>query len=79
MGKTGDHLRLELATGIDAQMKAVGFRLGKALPMVQEAFAQQLPLDLLVSLCENTWRGRTALEMRIHDIQRSDVNATRGR
>ena len=75
MGKTGDHLRLELTTGLDAHMKAVGFRLGKALPMVQEAFTQQWPLDLLVSLSENTWRGRTTLEMRIHDIQRSDADA----
>ena len=55
----GTHLRFKVG-----RHKAVWWRAGKWLDTIRDAAS----VDLLVSLEENTWRGRTDLQLKVEDV-----------
>ncbi len=63
IGRDGAHLKMMVASG-GTQIEAVGFGMG-------ERVVPSEPLDMLFELDENTFRGRTTLQMKIRDFRPS--------
>ena len=47
----------------------IGFDMGQKLHVVQESQSNGVPLELLFSVEENTWNGRTTLQLRARDLR----------
>ena len=66
VGKDNNHLKLslrELNSGII--MNGIGFNLGDKLSLVK----QGMPLKIVYTIEENTWNGKTSLQLRVKDIK----------
>ena len=64
VGNGSKHWKLDLLAGSKA-FSAIGFSLGKRFPDL-------LPgnrIDIAFTLCENTWNGRTSLELKLVDMR----------
>ena len=64
VGKDGDHLKFTVVQG-GSQLEAIGFNMGKI------DFPDG-PIDVLFQLRENTFRGRTSLEMNVKDLRAAE-------
>ena len=67
----GDHLKMTLGSG-ERQLDAIAFRMGSV--EVPDG-----PLDVLGALQENTFRGRTSLQLRVADFRAATEDSTAGR
>ena len=47
----------------------IAFGHGEKLPMVQASQREGRPLEMLFSIEENTWKGRTTLQLRARDLR----------
>ncbi len=68
----GSHLKLNVRphTPPDGRTHPViAFGYGEKLPMVQAAQREGRPLEMLFSIEENTWQGRTTLQLRARDLR----------
>jgi len=70
VGKTRSHLKFSVRdrSGSNPVRNVIGFGLGKHLDLVSESQANGTPLDLLFSIEENTWNGRTSLQLQVKDL-----------
>lgn len=64
LGKTNDHLRLDLSTG-KTQLAALAFGVGDKLP---ELLAQPKSLKFVASVDKNEWRGNVSPQLLIKDL-----------
>ncbi len=71
VGKKRDHVKFSVGERGSSHpvRNAIGFGLGKYLPELSEAQATQQPIDLAFSIEENTWNGRTSLQLNVVDIR----------
>lgn len=76
VGKGGRHLKFSvLQDDSGSALEAIGFGLGGHSDLLHQSLRSGKPLDLLFSLEENTWKGRTALQLKALDIRLSGVDA----
>lgn len=70
VGHRGRHLKLivQKANGSGARFEAIGFGMGDRLEEVR----QMKEMDLVFTLVQNTFRGRTSLNMHIRAIRPSE-------
>jgi single-stranded-DNA-specific exonuclease len=64
LGKDGNHVKFMAVQG-GSQLEAIGFNMGKV------EFPEG-PIDIVFQLRENTFRGRTSVEMHIKDLRPAD-------
>lgn len=62
---TGNHLRLSVKQGESPVFYGVAFGQGSALPQV----LTQQPFDICFTVEEQTWEGRTALQLMVKDLR----------
>ena len=48
---------------------AIGFGMGEKLSVLRESQDTGAPVELLFSLEENTWNGRTTLQLKARDVR----------
>ncbi|WP_233883371.1 single-stranded-DNA-specific exonuclease RecJ [Tenacibaculum piscium] len=64
VGADKTHLKLNIIYGADKKTyNAIGFNLGKKLPLIQNEF------DIAYALDENTWNGNTNIQLLLKDIK----------
>lgn len=70
VGRDGRHLRLRVAqregNGVHS---VIGFGLADRLPAVQQSARAGTPLEMAFCLEENTWNGRTELQLKAKDVR----------
>lgn len=67
---SGSHLKLNVRSLRDERSRPViGFGFGEKLPMVEAAQREGRPLEMAFSIEENTWQGRTTLQLRARDLR----------
>jgi len=72
VGRGDKHLKCRVTTGDDARRRSydvIGFGMGKKLSVARESFQSGQPLELLYSVEENTWNGRTSLQLKARDLR----------
>lgn len=71
VGRKRDHVKFSVRESGSSHpvRNAIGFGLGKYLQELSEAQATQQPIDLAFSIEENTWNGRTSLQLNVVDIR----------
>jgi single-stranded-DNA-specific exonuclease len=72
VGSDDSHLKFEVrqqdaSTG-DA-FDAIGFGMGEKLSVLRESQETGMPVEVLFSLEENTWNGRTNLQLKVRDVR----------
>ncbi len=72
VGREGEHLKFSVRRADsygEAGREVIGFRMGRLLPELQAGLRQGRTLEMLFSLQENVWNGRTTLQLRARDIR----------
>ncbi len=71
VGRDDAHLKLSVcqSDGSGEPFDVIAFRMGDKLPLVQQSIRSGQPLDLLFSLSENNFRGRTSLQLKARDLR----------
>ena len=73
VGSSGSHLKFRVrpsaARNGEAVYDVIGFGMGEKLSVLRESQSGGRPLELLFSLDENTWQGRTTLQLRARDLR----------
>ena len=75
VGSNDAHLKFKVrqADASDMQpMDVIGFGMGEKLSVLREHQRTGTPLELLFSLEENTWNGRTTLQLKARDVRLQD-------
>jgi len=78
IGRDGTHLKFKVShrTGNGAQvMEAIGFGMRELLPVLETSQRQEVPFEMLFSVEENVWKGRSTLQLRARDM-RLEKNAS---
>ncbi len=71
MGKDGTHLKfwVRQKSGGMNTMEVVGFGMHTHLDTLQESKNAGIPIELLFSVEENTWNGRSSLQLKARDLR----------
>lgn len=72
MGKDGNHLRFtvrDIDGNDDSPCEVVAFSMGERMPELELSLRQGIPLELLFSMEENHWNGRTRLQYKARDLR----------
>lgn len=72
VGSDGSHLKFEVRQadeGSRHSFDVIGFGMGEKLSVLQKSQKQSTPLELLFSVEENTWNGRTSLQLKARDLR----------
>jgi len=72
VGQNGGHLKFKVKQSGDTQAKpldVIGFGMGEKLSVLREHQQKGVPLELLFSIEENTWNGRTTLQLKARDVR----------
>ena len=74
VGSDGSHLKFEVRqrNGDGATFDVIGFGMGEKLSVLQRSQEEGRPLELLFSLEDNTWNGRTTLQLKARDLRLED-------
>jgi single-stranded-DNA-specific exonuclease RecJ len=67
VGEGGRHLKLKVRSDSATTLDAIGFDMGEYCNMLFESSGN---IDVVFSLNENTWNGRTSLQLRLADIRK---------
>lgn len=78
VGADNSHLKLRLASSKDGgrAFSAIGFGLGDRHDVALASIRRGRPLEAAFSVEENTWRGRTSLQLRLKDIRLGETEAS---
>ncbi len=70
VGRDGAHLKFSVRQrgGYDG-MDVIGFSMGDQLPVLHASRQNGQPLELLFSVEENAWNGRTTLQLKARDLR----------
>ncbi len=72
VGKDQTHLRLRVAQrGGHGVYSVIGFGLAERLPVLRESVRAGTPVELAFCVEENTWNGRTELQLKAKDVRPS--------
>lgn len=72
VGKDGKHLKFSVKQDESGSaLHAIGFGLGGRMDLLERSWKQGERLDLLFCLEENTWNGRTSLQLNARDVRLS--------
>lgn len=71
VGRKRDHVKFSVRERGSSHpvRNVIGFGLGKHLADLSQAQAHGKPVDLAFSIEENTWNGRTSLQLNVQDIR----------
>ncbi len=69
VGKDQSHLRLRVAQNGGGPYTVIGFGLAERLGVVKESARTGRPLELAFNVEENTWNGRTELQLKAKDVR----------
>ena len=72
VGSDDSHLKFEVRqqdSSTGDTFDAIGFGMGEKLSVLQESQETGTPVELLFSLEENTWNGRTNLQLKARDLR----------
>jgi single-stranded-DNA-specific exonuclease len=71
VGGDGSHLKFEVRQrdGEGATFDVIGFGMGEKLSVLERSREDGRPLELLFSLEDNTWNGRTTLQLKARDVR----------
>ena len=69
VGAQQQHLRMRVAQGESSVFSVIGFGLGDRLPEALASVRRGRPLELAFQLDENTWNGRTTLQLKAQDVR----------
>ncbi len=71
VGSDGSHLKFEVRqrNGDGATFDVIGFGMGEKLSVLERSQEEGRPLELLFSLEDNTWNGRTTLQLKARDLR----------
>ena len=71
VGRKGDHIKFSVREGGSNHptRHAIGFGLGKHLAALSQAQAEGRPIALAFAIEENTWNGRTSLQLNVQDVR----------
>ena len=73
VGREDKHLKFGVRSPQGGEARdVIGFRMGQHLPVLLESQRHGRPLELLFSVEENTWRGRTSLQLKARDVRLGD-------
>ena len=74
VGSDGSHLKFEVRQreGNGATFDVIGFGMGEKLSVLERSQDEGRPLELLFSLEDNTWNGRTTLQLKARDLRLED-------
>ena len=75
VGRDGKHLKFNVrqrATSDAKPLDVIGFGMGDKLEVLQKSQHSNRPLELLFSVEENTWNGRTSLQLKARDLRLAD-------
>ena len=75
VGGDNSHLKLKVRSASSAAgdpLDVIGFGMGDQLSAVRASQRNGQPLELLFSVEENTWRGRTTLQLKARDLRLSN-------
>jgi single-stranded-DNA-specific exonuclease len=75
VGSDGSHLKFEVRQrdSTDGPVyDVIGFGMGEKLSVLERSRNDGRPLELLFSLEENTWKGRTSLQLKARDLRLED-------
>ena len=76
VGREDKHLKFGVRSpGGGEARDVIGFRMGQHLPVLLESQRHGRPLELLFSVEENTWRGRTSLQLKARDVRLGENGA----
>ncbi len=77
VGRDDRHLKFSVqplgAAHGESGMDAIGFGMGEHLPTVVQSRRAGHPLELAFSVEENTWRGRTSLQLKARDVRLTEA------
>jgi len=72
VGGDGSHLKFEVRqqdSSTGDSFDAIGFGMGEKLSVLRESQQSGTPVEVLFSLEENTWNGRTNLQLKVRDVR----------
>ncbi len=75
VGSDGSHLKFTARQRNQPDspaIDAIGFGMGDKLDILQQSYRNDQPFELLFSLEENTWNGRTNLQLKVRDLRFAD-------
>jgi single-stranded-DNA-specific exonuclease len=74
VGSDGSHLKFEVRQreGDGATFDVIGFGMGEKLSVLERSQKEGRPFELLFSLEDNTWNGRTTLQLKARDLRLED-------
>ena len=75
VGREGKHLKFNVrqrATSDAKPLGVIGFGMGGKLDILQKSQRSSRPLELLFSVEENSWNGRTSLQLKARDLRLAD-------
>ena len=77
VGREDKHLKFGVRSPQGGEARdVIGFRMGGHLPVLLESQRHGRPLELLFSVEENTWRGRTSLQLKARDVRLGEEGST---
>ena len=72
VGRNGKHLKFSVRQDeAGSSLDAIGFGLGEQSSVLERSWQDGEPFDLLFQLEENTWNGRTTLQLKARDLRLS--------
>ena len=72
VGRNGKHLKFSVRQDeAGSSLDAIGFGLGEQSSVLDKSWQEGEPFDLLFQLEENTWNGRTSLQLKARDLRLS--------
>jgi len=72
VGSDNAHLKFEVRqqdASSEQSYDAIGFGMGEKLSVLRESQETDTPVEVLFSLEENTWNGRTNLQLKVRDVR----------
>jgi len=72
VGSDNKHLKFEVRqrdASSGESFDAIGFGMGEKLSVLRESQETGTPVEMLFSLEENTWNGRTNLQLKVRDVR----------
>lgn len=74
VGRGGKHLKFTVRQGeTGSTLEAIGFGLGDRSDDLEQSWRSGEPFDFLFHLEENTWKGRTTLQLKAKDLRLSSA------
>lgn len=72
VGRTGNHLKFTVRRDeVGSPLDAIGFGMGDRSEVLERSWDKGEPFDLLFCVEENTWKGRTSLQLKAKDLRLS--------